>query len=96
MDQRDKRSKAHRDAGTELAIESAYKLGKPFLVVDIKEIVSATEITNWISSNKIAVLNVSGPCERNCIGIYVRVYNLMMEMLAVTEDEQRSSFVNCR
>ncbi len=81
QDQRGKGSKAQRDHGTELAVETAKKLGKPFLVVDISKKISVTEITNWISCNKIEVLNVAGPSERNCPGIYDRAYDLMMKIL---------------
>ncbi|MBO6792288.1 MAG: putative molybdenum carrier protein [Balneolaceae bacterium] len=81
QDQRGKGSKAQRDLGTELTIESAKKLGKPFLIVYFNRKLILTQISNWISTNKIEVLNVAGPSERNCPGIYDRVYDLKMEIL---------------
>ncbi len=58
--------------GTLLTIDDAKKQNKPNLLVDLsKSIDSNCElIVNWIIENKISTLNIGGPRESNCPGIY--------------------------
>ncbi|MCR9132821.1 MAG: putative molybdenum carrier protein [bacterium] len=73
------------EPGTELSIETAKRLGKPYLVVYLNKKISVTEASKWISANNIEVLNVGGPSEGNSPGIYSRVYDLLSEYLKTNQ-----------
>ncbi|MBO6534942.1 MAG: putative molybdenum carrier protein [Balneolaceae bacterium] len=76
----DNNRQAH-DLGTELALETAKRFGKPYLVVNLNKRISVTEVSEWISAKNIEVMNVAGPSEGSSHGIYGRVYNLLSEYL---------------
>lgn len=59
--------------GTALTALFACELGKPCLVIDLQRNPSTAEMKDWLRLNNIAVLNVAGPRESNCPGIYDRV-----------------------
>ncbi len=71
------------DPGTELSIETAKRLGEPYLIVDLSKTAKMTEVSEWITTNNIKVLNVAGPSEGNSPGIYHMVYSLLNELLKV-------------
>lgn len=60
--------------GTALSQIVAKRRSKPLLVVDIKETYddakAAKEILKWIDNTNIEVLNIAGPRESRCQGIY--------------------------
>ncbi len=60
--------------GTALAGELARRRGKPYLVIDLLEVVdtntASTLIRNWLRENKIEILSISGPRQSRCPGIY--------------------------
>ena len=72
-------AKDQRDKGTELAISTSEKFGKPYLVVD-PENANASRIIKWIRKNKIEVLSVGGPSESTSPGIYTHVYQILMQI----------------
>jgi hypothetical protein len=81
----DNNRQAH-DLGTELALETAKRLGKPYLVVYLNRRISVTEVTEWITSNNIEVLNVAGPSEGNSPRIYELVHKWMKKIIEMTND----------
>ena len=56
--------------GTALTIRFAKALERPILVVDLVDAVDPGEVRSWIRGNRIAILNVAGPRESKCPGIY--------------------------
>jgi hypothetical protein len=55
--------------GTELTRRLAVKCGKPHFLVDLSGKVDHAAIRQWLTVNKIRVLNVAGPRESNYPGI---------------------------
>jgi hypothetical protein len=47
--------------GTALTIESARKLRRPCLVVDLNRPVQADAVNGWLATNQIQTLNIAGP-----------------------------------
>ena len=62
------------DTGTVLTIRKATKLQKPLKIVYISEEIhfNIFEILGWINVNEVSILNIAGPRESNCPGIYVK------------------------
>ena len=56
--------------GTALTIRCARNLGRPIRVVDLVEPCDPEKVRLWIRRNRINVLNVAGPRESKCPGIY--------------------------
>jgi hypothetical protein len=71
--------------GTALTRQLALELGRPHLVID-PSCASAAEavrqVRRWIDEHDIAVLNVAGPRESECPGIYGRARSLLLALLA--------------
>ena len=58
--------------GTAFTIELAKKLGRPCLVLDLAEELSASAVKAWAAEHNVRVLNVAGPRESKCPGIYAQ------------------------
>lgn len=56
--------------GTDLTRRLAVKLGKPYLLVDLVPTPDTSSVRQWLLKNEIRVLNVAGPRESNCPGIW--------------------------
>ena len=56
--------------GTASTIDCAVRLGKPHLVLDLTERPAPSIVREWISTHGIKVVNVAGPRESKCPGIY--------------------------
>lgn len=65
--------------GTILTIKDAERQKKPYLIVNLsKPIVANSEIiVNWIKENKVSILNIGGPRESTCPGIYQSCLSLL-------------------
>lgn len=67
-------SKSTGSTGTDLTIAAARKADRSLLVVDVGAAAGRTgcveRILDWIGRNRISVLNVAGPRESECPGIY--------------------------
>lgn len=60
---------------------------KPFLLVDLNEPnTNFDEIVDWIIDNNIRVLNVEGPRESHCEGIYNKAKLFISELLRIPID----------
>jgi len=68
--------------GTALTVELAERLGKPCLVVDLNRPVEAAQVFNWVQTKSIGVLNVAGPRENSCPGVYLQAADLLRQLLA--------------
>lgn len=56
--------------GTAYTIEKAKEWGKPYLVVDLSQNPTLSSLSAWVESCKIKTMNVAGPRESKCPGIY--------------------------
>lgn len=65
--------------GTLLTIEYAKKQLKPYLIVDLSKPIhiNSEVITAWIKENRINTLNIGGPRESTCPGIYHATLGLL-------------------
>jgi Circularly permutated YpsA SLOG family len=69
------------DSGSKLTAEVAKRLGKPCLVVSLSsypETVHLEELLPWTVDQ--AVLNVAGPRESRCPGIYPRAFGFLVRL----------------
>jgi hypothetical protein len=60
---------------------------KPLLVVDVSKTSNLDEVVNWLSSNNVQVLNVAGPRESHCEGIYEIAKTFMTNLLHIPINE---------
>jgi Circularly permutated YpsA SLOG family len=70
--------------GTALTVGLARRLGKPHLLVDLQAAPDPTAIIDWICDHRIRVLNIAGPRESTCPGIYDQAKALLEGLLRRT------------
>ena len=82
------------DEGTAYTVEMAYKYEKPFYMVNLTQNAMPDIVDHWLRRFKVQILNIAGPRESNCPGIYDRAstyLNTLFEFLALPE-EQRAMY----
>ena len=67
--------------GTTLTIHTVQRLHKPFRVIDLMTPVDPRDVASWISHMDITILNVAGPRESVCPGVYQKAFNWLQKML---------------
>jgi hypothetical protein len=67
--------------GTALTAALARRLGKPHLLVDLQAASDPAVIGDWIAGEHIRVLNIAGPRESTCRGIYDQAKALLETLL---------------
>jgi hypothetical protein len=67
--------------GTALTIELASRLSKPCLVLDLGKRPSIKRVREWAAANQVRVLNVAGPRESTCPGVYARAARFLRRLL---------------
>ena len=67
--------------GTALTIQAARRLHKPYRIIDLTTKPDPRDVASWISHTGVAVLNVAGPRESTCPGIYHEAFDWLLEML---------------
>jgi hypothetical protein len=70
--------------GTAYTLEIARRLGKPHFVVDPRDAPELSVFRTWIDRNRIQVLNVAGPRESRCPGIYFKTHPFLTALLGQT------------
>jgi|SRR6516164_861697 hypothetical protein len=68
--------------GTALTIELAGRLEKPCLVVDLDDKCFPAIVQAWADNNRIWILNVAGPRESECPGIYADAVQLFRQIFS--------------
>ena len=68
------------DRGTQWTIECASDIKKPLLVADPFEKGSKEMIMGWLCSIPVSILNVAGPSEMACPGIFKTAHDLLVEV----------------
>ena len=77
-------SRSCPDQGTELTRREVLRLKKPLYEIEIDQQKSIPKqpFKQWLTENNISILNVAGPRESNCPGIYKRVTDWLKTNLA--------------
>ena len=72
------------DEGTQLTEQTAEKMQKPVLSVDLElnEEDNLEKAVSWLKEQRSEVLNVAGPRESNSPGIYLAAYRFLKRLLA--------------
>ncbi len=65
------------DRGTRLTLELATRYGKPVLQVDLDVDSNPLRVESWLCRHGVRTLNVAGPRESRCPGIYSRAVDLL-------------------
>jgi len=80
------------EGGSAFTARHAVALGRPHLVIDLElRLYDAPDLAlEFISANRITILNVAGPRESSRRGIYQRAYRVLRR---VFEDEDGSAMV---
>lgn len=68
--------------GTALTIGVARRLGKPFLMCDLKRPFDAGSVRSWMAAHGVRVLNIAGPRESSRPGIYTQARQLLSTLLS--------------
>ncbi|MFQ5935422.1 MAG: putative molybdenum carrier protein [Acidiferrobacterales bacterium] len=56
--------------GTALTAQIARRAKRPYLIVDLQEVPAADTVRKWMTQHSALTLNVAGPRESGCPGIY--------------------------
>lgn len=72
--------------GTALTIKLAQKHRQPYLIVDLSQEENVVLVREWLSRNKIQILNVAGPRESEVPGIYQRTSLFLRKLLGTAND----------
>jgi hypothetical protein len=75
-------SDAEPTGGTRLTMVFALKLSKPFLVA-APDTADPAMLAAWLRDNRVGVLNVAGPKESKCPGIYRRCRELLRQVFSL-------------
>ncbi|MBN2475626.1 MAG: putative molybdenum carrier protein [Pirellulales bacterium] len=68
--------------GTELTIRLAERYERPHRIVDLNRPVSPREISDWLKSERVRILNIAGPRESQCPGIAVQTQEFLGAVFA--------------
>lgn len=67
--------------GTALTVQLARKHRKPFLIVQLDENADPVAVAEWLRERGVKVLNIAGPRESKCPGIYESVLEFVRKLL---------------
>ncbi len=78
--------------GTKLTELFAVMKGRPRLVVqlDAEPVIEAYKVIRWVKAQFISTLNIAGPRESKCPGIYHDAYSYLEELFKLLKEEPRS------
>ena len=77
--------------GSKLTQLFAVMRGKPRLVVqlDAEPIVESSRVISWLKENLISTLNIAGPRESKCPGIYHDAYSYLEDLFYALKEETK-------
>jgi hypothetical protein len=67
--------------GTDLTVKLAARYRKPCLVLNLEEGIDVAAARAWTETHQVRVLNVAGPRESECPGIYAHAARFVRELL---------------
>ena len=68
--------------GTAFTIVLARRLRKPSVVIDLAQQTNISPLLDWISAHNIQTLNIAGPRESKCPGIYAEASKFLRHVLS--------------
>ena len=74
--------------GAALAIDEARRLGKPVLLCNPENLISAHSAFEWIVRERIDVLNIAGPRSSEFSGIYGLTVRFLLTLLGLCAGEE--------
>ncbi|MFQ5659673.1 MAG: putative molybdenum carrier protein [Gammaproteobacteria bacterium] len=72
--------------GTALTAAVANKYNKPCLVVDVDKEIDISAVSGWIKQYSITTLNIAGPRESKCPGIYDRAGKMLEQLIMIMKE----------
>jgi hypothetical protein len=69
------------EGGTLFTVQCAHELDKPCLIVDLDNIPDRDVINCWFTMHNIRILNIAGPRESKCPGIYDRAMKTLSALI---------------
>jgi predicted Rossmann-fold nucleotide-binding protein len=63
--------------GTRQTLDFARKHGKPCLVLQLDTDAHLDAIRSWIEENEIRIMNIAGPRESKCPGLYIKTLTFL-------------------
>lgn len=73
--------------GSLLTHNLADKYGRPCLVVELDGTSTSHDVVKWITHRRIQTLNVAGPSESRCPGIYGHAFRFLHDLLSQAGSE---------
>ena len=69
--------------GTRLTIEHVSAQKKPYLIISLSSLTedNISKSIDWVKENDICILNIAGPRESNCEGIYEASYAFLSKLI---------------
>lgn len=67
--------------GTILTITEVERLNKSHYIIDISKDLAEDDIIHWINDSNILILNIAGPRESQCPGIYLESKAILKKLL---------------
>ena len=64
------------------AIETAEQMGKPYVVISLRAASAMVQALTWLADVRPRVLNIAGPRESRCPGIYAMAFGFLARLLA--------------
>ena len=68
--------------GTKATVDFAKEHGRAHLVLQLEEMPALQDCLSWIKEHGIRVLNVAGPRESKCPGIYLKAFAYLQELFS--------------
>jgi predicted Rossmann fold nucleotide-binding protein DprA/Smf involved in DNA uptake len=68
--------------GTRVTVDCAMKHGRPCLVVALDEKQKFEVVLDWLISHNVKCLNIAGPRESKCPGVYLRALDFLRQLLS--------------
>ena len=75
--------------GTALTVLLSDRMGKPFMVADLQQPGPIPPVAEWITANRISVLNIAGPRESTLPGIYSQAAEFVRQLLEHLQSADR-------
>lgn len=73
--------RAEMDKGTKLTLDIINAMKKPYFSNDLSLNIDPVIVKNWLINNAISTVNIAGPRESNCPGIYQQSIDNLSKIL---------------
>lgn len=69
--------------GTAQTLACARQLNKPYLLVDMTSPPAPSTVQAWLTEHRIAIVNVAGPRESSCPGVYQHAFQFLRKVFSL-------------